>query len=134
MDGKIIRYNAAIFPSVMEFKLEPTDGTSGCSIELPRGVCHLYLSNLNPCSDAREIELFEKYASGLSFVDSDYEDIIEYVFVPIPRPSGSGDIRDRMLEKFGIRLMTDGKKQWFEILNDHIPEIRANTWDCILVR
>lgn len=133
MDGKIIRYNAAIFPSVMEFKLEPTDGTSGCSIELPRGVCHLYLSNLNPCSDAREIELFEKYASGLSFVDSDYEDIIEYVFVPIPRPSGSGDIRDRMLEKFGIRLMTDGKKQWFEILNDHIPEIRANTWDCILV-
>ena len=64
MDGKIIRYNAAIFPSVMEFKLEPTDGTSGCSIELPRGVCHLYLSNLNPCSDAREIELFEKYASG----------------------------------------------------------------------
>lgn len=133
MATKEIKYNAAIFPKIMEFRLEPTDGTSGCSIELPRGVSHLYLSNLNPVYNSREIELFEKYANGMPFIDSDYEDIIDYVFVPIPRPSGSENIRDIMLEKFGIKLMTDGEKQWFEILEDHIPEIRANTWDCILV-
>lgn len=133
MAGKIIQYNAAIFPIIMSFYLEPTEGTSGCFIDFPRGVSHLYLSSLKPASNVRELELFEKYANGMSFSDTDYEDVIEYAFVPVTRPSTTVDMRDKLLAQFGIALKTDGKRQWFELVEDHIPEVRANTWDCILI-
>ncbi len=141
MSKKEIKYNAAIFPKVMEFKLDTTSEMSGCNIELPRYVNHLYLENLNPLIDAREIELFEKYAQKMTFNDLDYEDIINYVFVPVPRPSGTpaptsltfNKSVNTILSYFGIRLIIDKKKCRFEILEDHIPEIRINTWDCILV-
>ena len=64
MSGTIIQYNAAIFPKIMSFYLEPTDDTSGCFIDLPRGVSEIYLSGLKPGKNKRELELFEKYANG----------------------------------------------------------------------
>lgn len=133
MKGKIIQYNAAIFPKIMSVYIEPTDGMTGCLIDLPRGVNHLYLSGLKPTSDAKEIELFEKYANGIAFTDADYEQILEYMFVPVSRPSTSVDMCDQIFEQFGITLKTDSKKQWFELIDIHIPEVRANTWDCIFV-
>lgn len=133
MSGKVIQYNAAIFPKIMSFYLEATDTTSGCFIDLPRGVSHLYLSSLKASTNARELELFEKYANGMAFTDADYDDVIDYAFVPTHRPSTSMDMRDRILEQFGITLKSDGNRHWFEILEDHIPEVRGNTWDCILV-
>ena len=133
MAGKIIEYNAAIFPKIMSFFLEPTETTSGCFIDLPQGVNHLYLSTLKPSSNAREIELFEKYANGMIFTDTDYENVIDYTFVPESKLSKTVDIRDNIFEQFGITLKSDGEKQWFEIIEDCIQEVRANTWDCILV-
>ena len=77
MSGKVIQYNAAIFPKIMSFYLEATDTTSGCFIDLPRGVSHLYLSSLKASTNARELELFEKYANGMAFTEADAKTCVQ---------------------------------------------------------
>ena len=140
MNSKIIQYNATIFPKLMSFNFEPTRGVSGCFIDLPRSVNQLYLSGLNPTANARELELFEKYANRLAFADADYEDVIDYIFIPVTRPSITlsrtsipVDGIDEFFEQFGITLESDGEKHWFELIESHTMEVRADTWECILL-
>lgn len=131
---KLINYDASIFPRIMSFAIEPTENSTGCTIDLPRGAYQLYLSSLNMADNKREIELFEKYAYSVAFTDQDYSDIIDMTFVPIPRhTSFMGDIRDRMLGKFGVRLCNDEGRQYFILEEEAKSEIRASTWDCIVI-
>ncbi len=135
MMEKTIMYNAAIFPYTMSFAFQPKDNESeGCSIDLPRGVYQLYLSQLNYNYNRREIELFEKYANGIKLSDEEYSEIIDYAFISTPRTTSiPNDLREGLLAHFGVKLDLDGKTPTLRLLPEAKEEIRSETWDYIII-
>lgn len=132
--SKMIQYNAAIFPVLMSVLIKPTENSTGCCFELPRGAHHLYLSGLNLKSNEKEISLFEKYAYGVKLTDEDYLDIINFALLPVQRntsPKLSAD-PDDILKQFGVKLCHEGEKAYFSLCDDRIDKIKSNTWDCIM--
>ena len=132
---KTIMYNAAIFPYTMSFSFQPKDNESeGLTIDLPRGVYQLYLSQLNYNNNGREIELFEKYSNGTKLSDEEYDEIIDYTFASTPRRTRIvTDPRDALLAHFGVKLVFEEKKPFLCLLQEAKDEIRAETWDYIII-
>ena len=54
--------------------------------------------------------------------------------MPVPRKrSVSEDIRNDLLGQFGLEYHNDNGRQFFTLQEEAKPEIKAATWDCILV-
>ena len=124
----------AIFRFSCLFLIKPTE-TTGCSIDIPRGANQLYLSGLDMQKDKREIELFEKYASGDTLTDQKYGGIIELSFIPVSRKRSltTGDFNSDLHRRFGLEYHNDNGRQYFSLKEESVSEIKADTWDCIVI-
>lgn len=104
------------------------------AIDLPRGVSLLYLAQLKTGKNDLEIRLLEQYAYGIPFSDADYNDILSLIMVPISRNQGGSYSSTDMLTQFGVCISSEEKgKRKFELIESAIPEIKASTWECIIL-
>ena len=146
---KRIEINAAIFPYIMRIALskpltkdsdaEAVDTPSSSPeipdimIDLPRGAYLLYLKNLAKEHNTLELRLLENYAYGVAFSDNDYEELLKLIMVPVDR-NWSKNIQGDLLTPFGVKITTDSNgKQKFALLEDAIPTIKVETWECIII-
>lgn len=146
---KRIEINAAIFPYIMRIALskpltkdsnaEAVDTLSSSQeipdimIDLPRGAYLLYLKNLAKEHNTLELRLLENYAYGVAFSDNDYEELLKLIMVPVDR-NWNQNIQGDLLTPFGVKITTDSNgKQKFALLEDAIPTIKVETWECIII-
>ena len=146
---KRIEINAAIFPYIMRIALskpltkdsdaEAVDTPSSSPeipdimIDLPRGAYLLYLKNLAKEHNTLELRLLENYAYGVAFSDNDYEELLKLIMVPVDR-NWNKNIQGDLLTPFGVKITTDSNgKQKFALLEDAIPTIKVETWECIII-
>ena len=146
---KRIEINAAIFPYIMRIALskpltkdsdaEAVDTPSSSPeipdimIDLPRGAYLLYLKNLAKEHNTLELRLLENYAYGVAFSDNDYEELLKLIMVPVDR-NWNQNIQGDLLTPFGVKITTDSNgKQKFALLEDAIPTIKVETWECIII-
>lgn len=143
---KKIQINAAIFPKVMtvmlgkEKKRENETGEQINSfsdinppeliIDLPRSVSLLYLHHI---SDSTERRLLEQYAYGIPFSDEDFKDLFQIIFVNVNRTWGYSKEENDVLGQFGISITKEDEKSKLVLIEDAIPQIRVETWECIIV-
>ena len=148
---RTIQINTAIFPYIMRFSLskplpKTSTTTSGSDltlemkipdidimIDLPRGAYLLYLKNLSAKQNALELRLLEQYAYGVSFSDDDYEGLFKLIMTPVNR-NWVQNVQGDFLTAFGVQISTDDRgNQKFTLIEDAIPSIKAETWECIII-
>ena len=144
-----LEINAAIFPYIMRIALskpltkdlvaETVDIPSSSPeipdimIDLPRDAYLLYLRNLAVEHNTLELRLLEKYAYGVAFSDNDYEELLKLLMVPVNR-NWNQNIQEDLLAPFGVRITTDiNGKQKLALIEDAIPTIKVETWECIII-
>lgn len=144
-----IEINAAIFPCIMQIGLgkplpkgSDTETALGLSsalkvpdimIDLPRGAYLLYLRNLAIEHNILELRLLEHYAYGVPFSDSEYEELLQLIMVPVSR-NWTQNVQGDFLTPFGIQVSTDNDgNQKFILIEDAIPSIKVETWECIII-
>lgn len=75
----------------------------------------------------------ENYAYGVAFSDNDYEELLKLIMVPVDR-NWNQNIQGDLLTPFGVKITTDSNgKQKFALLEDAIPTIKVETWECIII-
>lgn len=144
-----IEINAAIFPYIIKIALskpltkdsdvEIIDTPSSLleipdiMIDLPRGAYLLYLKNLAIEHNTLELQLLENYAYGVAFSDKDYEELLKLIMVPVNR-NWNLNIQGDLFTQFGVKITTDSNgKIKFALIEDAIPTIKAETWECIII-
>lgn len=144
-----IEINTAIFPRIMQIALGkplPKDSdietardltsvmkVPDIMIDLPRGAYLLYLRNLAVEHNILELRLLEHYAYGVPFSDSDYEELLKLIMVPVSR-NWAQNVQGDLLTPFGIQVSTDNDgNQKFILIEDAIPTIKVETWECIII-
>lgn len=144
---KRIEINTAIFPMIMTLALgKPIqNGESNgleiapseafepdIRIDLPRGTYLLYLQNVAIKNELERL-LLEQYAYGLTFTDQDYSEMLNLIMTPVNR-KWNQTLQQDMLTPFGVRVGRDeNESQRFELIEDAIPAIKAETWECIIL-
>ena len=102
-------------------------------IDLPRGAYLLYLRNLAIEHNILELRLLEHYAYGVPFSDSEYEELLQLIMVPVSR-NWTQNVQGDFLTPFGIQVSTDNDgNQKFILIEDAIPSIKVETWECIII-
>lgn len=146
---KAIQINTAIFPYIMRLSLskplsKELGVTSYCDltpemkvpnimIDLPRGAYLLYLKRLVAKHNVLELRLLEQYAYGVTFSDSDYEELLKLIMTPVNR-NWTQSIQGDFLTAFGVQISTDSNgNQEFTLIEDAIPSIKVETWECIII-
>lgn len=122
-----ITIDSSIFPVTMYTSLIRVDGTKTESIALPCEANILYLKSIR---DPNELMLLKKFANKDTFSDKDYEMLLKLFINNIPkkRPS-KGDFT----ELCGVcHKEVDGIIQ-FALIDEYIPYIKADTWECITI-
>lgn len=144
-----IEINAAIFPCVMQIALgKPLPKDSGVKsvhdltpemkapnlmIDLPRGANLLYINRILAEHNELELRLLEQYAYGVAFSDADYEELIKLIMTPVSR-NQTQTMQGDFLTPFGVQVYTDEDgNQKFTLIEDTIPIVKAETWECIIV-
>jgi len=148
-NGRKIEISAGIFPCIMHFALgKPLSESSNIEnvhdltsemkvpdimIDLPRGAYLLYLQNLVAKYNVLELRLLEHYAYGAPFSDSDYEELLKLIMVPVTR-NWTQNVQGDLLTPFGIQVSRDNDgNQKFILIEDAIPTIKVETWECIII-
>jgi len=143
-----IEINVAIFPMIMTLALgkpiqkgENNEGTeiapSGTfepdiKIDLPRGAYLLYLQKV-AMKNELERRLFQQYAYGLAFTNEDYSELLNLIMTPVNR-KWNQTLQQDMLTPFGVQICRgENGSQSFELIEDAIPAIKAETWECIIL-
>lgn len=149
-----IEINADIFPYVMKIALGrplakdsdvknahgimpgmevPNMEVPNIVIDLPRGANLLYLNKIATDHNELELRLLEQYAYGVLFSDADYEELLKLIMTPVNR-NRTRIKQDDILTPFGIQVCTDDAgNQKFALIEEAIPVIRAETWECIII-
>lgn len=147
--GRKIEINSGIFPCVIQValgkplpkdaivesihNLTPEMKIPNIMIDLPRGVYVLYLKNLAAEHCDLELRLLEQYAYGVPFTDDDYEKLLNLIMTPIAR-NRTQNAQGALLSHFGVQVITDDVgNQKFSLLEDAIPTIKAETWECVII-
>lgn len=119
-----------VFPVVLDVSIGAQGTKEYQSISLPRGANLLYLQTV---SDQTELRLLNKYVNKETFSDSDYKALFKLFITNIPRLSPpQGNIADFM-EQFGVYLEKKENEVKFSLIEEYIPQIKIDTWDCIAV-
>ena len=141
----IIQINAAIFPKVIQIIMgkpqpqqvheddtDPQHIEPDLIIDLPRSAYLTYLQNMASEGPSTELELLKKYANGISFSDSEFEEAIKLILF-----TGGRNHRlpttDDILEPFGICIDRNGEKRKLNVINSEKNRLRAETWEYILI-
>jgi len=141
-----IEINTAIFPMIMSLALgkpiqKDNDGPeispsgtfeADIKIDLPRGAYLLYLQKV-AVKNELERRLLQQYAYGLTFTDEDYSELLNLIMTPVNRKWNQSPQQD-ILTPFGVQICRDKNgNQSFELIEDAIPAIKAETWECIIL-
>lgn len=150
-EKKSLLVNVAIFPKIMTiilgkpFSKENIESNNGglkniddveIVAELPRTANVIYLQHILKKHDSDECKLLEQYVYGVIFSDEDYRKLIELVFTSANQPVVQHtDIPQKeLLGLYGLAIeRNENGKGHLILLEDHIPAIKAETWDCIAV-
>ena len=146
VDKKKIEINTAIYPSVMSFYLgKKEDATKDgvkiqqdfepeIALNLPRDAYLIYLQSAADEKNTKEMELLEKYASGVKLTDAEYYDLISLIMTPTTRNWTSGNLNGDILAPFGLCIETaeDGKRR-VNIIEDAKETLRAEAWEGIIL-
>ena len=141
----MIQINAAIFPKVIQIILgkpqpqqvnkddtDPQHIEPDLIIDLPRSAYLTYLQNMASEGSSTELELLKKYANGISFSDSEFEEAIKLILYTGGRNSHISATTD-FLAPFGICVDNDGEKRKLKIINSEKNRLKAETWEYILI-
>lgn len=125
-----LQINPKIFPLVTSFSVGEPNSKDFSKIDLPRGANLLYLQSIN---NVLENNLLIKYINKDSFSDTDYEDLFKLFITDVPRVSPpSGNIAD-FLGQFGVSITKKEVGFQFNLIEDYIPQIKADTWEYIAI-
>lgn len=150
-ERKSLLVNVAIFPKIMTIaigkpiqediidegddKLKRVTDTEIVA-DIPRSANVLYLQRILSKHDSIECKLLEQYAYGVVFSDEDYRELIELVFTSANQPveQNINSSQKELLGLYGLAIERDENgKGHLTLLEDQIPKIKAETWDCITV-
>lgn len=126
-----IKINTSIFPMVMSMRLQGVNKEYIKNIDLPRGANLLYLKSLK---DKEEIKLLKKYANNDDFTDQDFEKLFKLFLTSTPRLEISTvkpNESNNFINNFGIELITVDEELEFKLIDELIPNIKVDTWECI---
>lgn len=143
-----IEINTAIFPMIMTLALgkpiqkgENNEGVKivpsetfepDIKIDLPRGAYLLYLQKV-AIKNELECRLLQQYAYGVAFTDEDYSELLNLIMTPVNR-NWNQTLQQDMLTPFGIKIYRgENGNQSFRLIEDAIPAIKAETWECIIL-
>ena len=150
-DRKSLLVNVAIFPKIMTIAIgkpiqediidEGDDKLKRITdpeivADIPRSANVLYLQRILSKHDSIECKLLEQYAYGVVFSDEDYRKLIELVFTSANQPveQNINSTQKELLGLYGLAIERDENgKGHLTLLEDQIPKIKAETWDCITV-
>lgn len=125
-----LKINSNIFPLVMSISVGEPSSRNFSKIDLPRDANLLYLESLDNDLEKR---LLKKYANNDCFSDKDYEDLFKLFITDVPRLTLlSGNVED-FFEQFGISITRKEVDFQFTLIEDYLPQIKVDTWDCIAV-
>lgn len=126
----VLQINSNIFPLVMSISVGEPNSKDFNKIDLPRGANLLYLQSLGSDLERR---LLRKYANNECFSDEDYENLFKLFITNVPRLTApSGNIAN-FLEQFGVSIAKKEEGFQFNLIEDYVPQIKVDTWDCIAV-
>lgn len=141
----MIQINAAIFPKVIQIilgkpqpqKVDEDDTNTqqlepDLIIDLPRSAYLTYLQSIASEGVSTELELLKKYANGIAFSDSEFEEAIKLILYTGGRNNHISATTD-FLAPFGICVDNDGEKCKLKIINSEKNRLQAETWEYILI-
>ncbi len=139
-----IEFNATIYPKVMSLVLgKPkktidnnfaNDMEPELAIDLPRGAYLIYIQNMFDEHKQSEIELFKKYAYGVTLEDSDYSSLLDLIMTSTPRNWNQSINNGDILSQFGLGISEDDNgKRKFVILDAAKDTIRVEAWEGIII-
>lgn len=150
-EKKSLLVNIAIFPKIMTITVGKPIQAEGLDenddilksipdpdivADLPRSANVLYLQRILSKHDSIECKLLEQYVYGVVFSDEDYRELIKLVFTSANQPVKQqiSSSQKELLGLYGLAIDRDENGQGHLILlEDQIPQIKAETWDCITV-
>lgn len=143
-----VEINLAIFPLLMtvalgELSLQDESNKTiettpsgpfetNIKIDLPRGAYLLYLQQV-AMQNELERRLLHQYAYGLPFTDEDYLALLNFIMTPVSRKWLQTSQQD-LLTSFGVQIgKSENGNQKFRLIEDAIPALKAETWECIII-
>ncbi len=146
---KRIEINTAIFPMIMTLafgkpiqkndanksvEISPSEEfIADIKIDLPRGTYLLYLQNV-AIKNELERRLLEQYACGMTFTDEDYQNLLGLMMTSTNRNWNQSINQGDILTPFGVEVRKDDLgNQQFALIEDAIPSIKVETWECIII-